>query len=315
MIRPVMKKLSSVTLGLACIGVLLTARMMQHRYHEILEGSAVPAVSTVGMYLLYGSGFLLLYRILRWLVAPGHLYRWDRREALYLLPFGYLVSMSTSSAGSHLGTYSWFGLFILLVAIMQPEQHWPEWLSQTFFALAVLLTIYATCYKSLVPYGWHSYQSRTLFQGREWYRHPVYGPMIIEKREVDFIEPVCRDIRAGGGRQELLSLPYPYANYYCDIPPWHDYVQTFFDTSAPATIYGLVDELQNNPPDWILYQRQVYTLHLHEEVYNRGQAIPHRYLDELIEQKLSKGAWHVVYASNYDQIFPRDNNWLLIRTR
>ena len=31
----------------------------------------------------------------------------------------------------------------------------------------------------------------------------------------------------GGPVEGFLSLPYPYANYFCAVPPWHDHVQTF----------------------------------------------------------------------------------------
>jgi hypothetical protein len=132
-------------------------------------------------------------------------------------------------------------------------------------------------------------------------------------------QQVCQKVREGGSPKELLSLPFPGGNYFCSVPPWHGYVQTFFDTSSKQTIDTLMDELQHSPPKWILYQRQLMTLRLHEMVYNQGKPLEHRYLDQLIEQKLSEGVWRVAYTDGR-KIVPQwgtlwDNEWILIKTR
>jgi hypothetical protein len=76
-----------------------------------------------------------------------------------------------------------------------------------------------------------------------------------------------------------------------------------------------MDELKTSPPKWILYQRQLYTLGLHETIFNRGQPLAHRQLDEFIEQKLADGSWQAVYTSDFGNRPPWDNHWILIRTR
>lgn len=158
-----------------------------------------------------------------------------------------------------------------------------------------------------------------MFAARTLFKHPDYGPMLIDRDLLQMIQPVCQKIREGGSSDELLSLPYPGANFFCSVPPWHGYVQTFFDTAGKETIQSLMDELRHSPPKWILYQRQLTTLRLHEIVYNAGNPLEHRYLDELIEKNLGEKRWQVVYTSDYGtahqwgQLW--DNEWILIRTR
>jgi hypothetical protein len=154
-----------------------------------------------------------------------------------------------------------------------------------------------------------------MFVGRTWYHHPNYGPMILDSELLKFIEPVCEQIGDGGSQNELLSLPFSYANYFCSVPPWHDNVQTFFDTSSKETVLELMDELRTSPPKWIFYQRQLHNLSLHETIYNQGQPLAHRYLDQMIEQKLADGSWKTVYTSDYGDRPVWDNHWILIRTR
>ena len=109
-------------------------------------------------------------------------------------------------------------------------------------------------------------------------------------------------------------MPNPYANYFCDIPPWHGYIQTFFDTSSKETIETLMHELQESPPQWILYERQLDSLAVHEEILNKGQPLPHRYLDQLIMQKIDSADWQTVYTSSYGDRLGNSETWYLLRT-
>jgi hypothetical protein len=181
-------------------------------------------------------------------------------------------------------------------------------------AMAAVLTIHFAVFKWNTPYLWHTYRAEPPFVDRQWYRHPDYGPMIIDVHVLQMIEPICADIHQSRST-ELLSLPYPYPNYFCSIEPWHGYVQTFFDTASSATIFQLMDELQRAPPKWIVYQRQPEVLLLHEQVYNRGQPLAHRFLDEMIEKKLASENWHAEYASTFGSYPSQSNKWILIRTR
>jgi hypothetical protein len=139
--------------------------------------------------------------------------------------------------------------------------------------------------------------------------------MLIERTTADFIQPICDAVAPDGAQQGLLSLPYSYPNYFCAIPPWHGYVQTFYDTSSRETIQALMGDLKTAPPKWIVYQQQPYNLALHELIFNHGNPLPHRALDQLITQKITSGQWQSVYTSTYGSNGRFLNTWILIRTR
>ena len=127
--------------------------------------------------------------------------------------------------------------------------------------------------------------------------------------------PVCQYVGMNHPHTELLSLPYPFANYFCAVAPWHGYVQTWFDTSTKVTIDKLDNDLQTAAPKWILYQKQPEVLRLHETIYNSGRPLPYRVVDQLIEERLANGEWQVVYTSEYSNSELWDTKWILIQTR
>ena len=76
-----------------------------------------------------------------------------------------------------------------------------------------------------------------------------------------------------------------------------------------------MDELRHSPPRWIFYQRQLRSLRAEEIVYNHGNPLQQRYLDQLIAQKIGEGKWRVVYTSDFGEDQQFDNEWRLIQTR
>jgi hypothetical protein len=115
-------------------------------------------------------------------------------------------------------------------------------------------------------------------------------------------------------------MPFSYPNYFCNTPPWHGYVQTFFDTSARSTITHLISELDTAPPKWIVYQRQMKILTGQEKVLH--QRLAQHDMDEMIMRKIATGQWRLVDTSNYLVAQTADENnyqdgdgWLIIRTR
>jgi hypothetical protein len=139
----------------------------------------------------------------------------------------------------------------------------------------------------------------------------------MDKDQLNFILPVCQAIQEGDSKPELLSMPWAYPNYFCDTPPWHGYVQTFYDTTTRATIEHLMGELDTAPPQWIVYMREIDDLTTIEQVMNGGRPLPHRYLDQLIMQKIATGQWQVVQRSDYLFRWKKDqqDGWYVIRTR
>ena len=236
---------------------------------------------------------------------PRH---WDAREVLLLIPFGQLLSGAMTSAKTLPDFYTAIATTLLLVPIASPVRIRNVPQKTAYLALAAILgfgTIYLKIWK---PYFWHNYRAGILFQDRQWYDHPIYGPMYIENEQVRFMVPICETIARDNGPKELLSLPYPYGNYFCGIPPWHGYVQTWFDTSGKATIDQLVHELNTAPPRWILYQRQLAVIKVHEKAFNDDKPLPHRALDKVIKDNLESGKWVA-----QDQDF-QGADWFLIRT-
>jgi len=159
------------------------------------------------------------------------------------------------------------------------------------------------------PISWNNYATFPMFSHRQVVQHPVYGPVIMDDALYALSNQMCSSITAGG-KGDLLSIPFPFVNYYCDIPPWQDYVQTFFDTSQEATIREMMARLRQSPPKWVLYERQPESLALHERVYNRGKRLPHRDLDDFLVGRIVSGEWQVVRDVRYGG----DSEWLLLKT-
>lgn len=312
LVRPLLRKrglreILPAVLGLAILGALMPR--FSYLYKEI---DVVMGFSAVAVLVAYGLGALVIFRSLRWLLGSESRGAWNRREILLLVPLGQLASGSMSTGGVHMGLYGPIAVLIVLLAVCSPISFKVDWPRDLLITIAALLMCSAASYRIWRPYSWHSYREPPLFTGRTWYRHPQYGPMVLDRDLLTFIEPVCRNLEADKG--DLLSLPFPFANYFCATPPWHGYVQTFFDTSSKETIDGLMSELASAPPKWIFYQRQPFNLKLHEKVFNHGEPLEHRYLDEMIERKINDGEWTVVYTSNFQNWPPWDNTWMLIRT-
>lgn len=297
------------------LGVVLILLPMHHFLGFLLDANVLVVLSAVGVLMAYGLGMAVFVRFLRWRFAAGKMLAWNRSEILLLIPLGQLASGSMSSGGEHIGLYGPIAIMILLLPIASPIRLKSEPARAFALAIVAILTVHCTTYKYRYPFIWHSFDASQTFVGRQWYRHPEYGPMIIERQELKFIEPICEAVKADGAEQGLLSLPLPYPNYFCSIEPWHGYVQTFFDTTSKETIQGLMDELRSAPPKWIVYQRQLNNLTLHEQIFNQGRALPHRYLDQLIEEKIGSGEWKPVYTSPYGSRGYFTDEWILLQTR
>jgi hypothetical protein len=271
-------------------------------------------VAAVGVFLIFGlTAFAVISSGIKLSRARLH-YAANNREILILIPCGQLASGAMSSGGSHIGLYGPLAITIVLLPIVFPAAFRHLVLRGFTVAIAAMLALHIATFKWHTPYLWYTYRAEQLFSHRQWYKHPDYGWMYIDVNLLHMIEPICSTVDADASG-ELLSLPYPYPNYFCSIQPWHGYVQTFFDTSSAATIFQLIAELKNAPPKWIVYQRQLQVLSAHEETYNHRRPLPHRYLDTLIQDKLASGEWRAVYTSSFGSYPGLSDEWILIRTR
>lgn len=270
---------------------------------------------TLAMYLVAA---FILFRFVRHVQGRGS---WDRREILILLPILEWASYSAGAAAEPLTNYyEPVAILFLLLCVQQPAAKFPAWFKQTVVTIMALVAINGIVSKVLIPYSWQNYKYDRMFENRQWYHHPVYGFMYIDRDLLHFSKQICADIGAqpGVNHPELLSLPYPYPNYFCAAKPWHDYVQTFFDTASRSSMSKLMNELETAPPKWIVYQRQMNIMNGSERLYNHNEPIPQRYLDAVIAQKLASGDWKLLDYSDYLQPTNPDawngTGWYVIRT-
>lgn len=243
------------------------------------------------------------------LAVTGHRREtWNPYEMLLLIPLGQLVSGSLSSAGEYLPLNAPIGVLLLLMPFAYPAFFRREDRACAYAAVMGLASVCCLAYKTATPFAWQSYHTAPLFTHRQWYRHPVYGPMVIETDLLEVMQPMCARIHDAAS-PSLLSMPLPYANYFCNVPPWNDVVQTFFDTSTEQTITQVGAGLRAAPPHTIVYQRQVLNMLAHERLYTQYRPLPHRTLDDLIVSRVQTGAWSLLH-----QQCVAESDWLTIET-
>ncbi len=272
--------------------------------------------STLGMYCFaVAVAVRYIRRVKTWS-------EWDRREVLLMIPILQWASYAAASAGQPiLNYYAPVAVLLLLIPVLQPFRREATWLNPTVVTIMALVAVNGLVTKWVMPYDWQNYRFPAMFTKRQVFHHPVYGLMYVDRNLLRFSEKVCNDIGEVPSKTqpELLSLPYPFPNYFCSTPPWHNYVQTFFDTATRSTIEQLMRELSANPPEWIVYQRQINIINGAERLYNHGQPIAQRDLDAVIAHKLDSGEWTLVDHSDY--LRPEDpeaalgTGWYVIHTR
>lgn len=275
---------------------------------QVLTGALINVMTLVLTVLTYVLAGVVAIRFGLWAMGRTS-HRFDPREVVILLPLAEWASYSAGAgAEPHTGYYAPVALLLLMVPVLQPFGRERAWAQASFVTLLAILGLSGILSKVHTPYFWQNYGSAPMFTHRVWYRHPVYGPLYIDRDLLAFSTAVCTDIHGG---HELLSLPYPYPNWFCATPPWHGYVQTFFDTSTRATIQHLIAELEAAPPQWIVYQRQLHILSGAETLYNHGKPLAQRDLDRSIMDRLRSGQWTLVDKKNYLE----GDGWFIIRTR
>jgi len=283
---------------------------------EFLGGGPNLALSTPLQLLTYILCVVVAFRYLRARFgrptpSTGGKPAWDSREVIILILAATLLSAAASQGTGTSNSFITMAMLLLLVPVFEPFGKYSAWMNPSFVVIVAIVGLSGMVYKVQHPYAWNAYSYGPMFRDRQWYQHPVYGPMYLDSDTRNFIVPVCDEITKNNPHPELLSMPYSYPNYFCAITPWHGYVQTWFDTATPQTIARLMQELNTSPPQWIVYQRQIRVLHYHEIEYNHGQPISHRLLDEMIMQKIASGQWQLVDKRNYLE----GDGWFIIRTR
>jgi hypothetical protein len=306
-----------VPLQLAVV-LLVFAVMSPGKRLDMMQGSLINTLVLFLTQAMYVMAAIMIVRLVRFKMGRGS---WDPREVLILLPIAEWASYSAGAAAYPLTSYyAPVALLLLLVPIVQPFRRFASWANPALVTIMLLVGITGIVSKVMLPYSWQNYRYGPMFVNRQWYHHPVYGEMYIDSDLLRFSQSVCHDIEPvpRATRPELLSIPYPYPNYFCNTPPWHNYVQTFFDTSTRATIETLIQQLDTAPPQFIVYQRQLNIMQGMEFYYNHGKPLPQRDLDELILGKVKSGQWKLLEKSPYLTPYkhdPEETSWYIIQTR
>ena len=291
---------------LAC-AVVLTLPL----WHNLIRGNAARVLVAFAVLATYAVTFVTSLRLYFFLRGKPKR-SWGVQELIIFIPLAQLISISLSAARWYPNTNPPAALFLVLLPVCAPWLLARREARAVFYTWVALLTISAGIDKLRNPFDWFNYRARSFDAERVWYRHPSFGPMLIETAQRDLMLPVCAAVQNGSQPPQLLSLPFVYANYFCNVPPWHGYTQTFYDTSSRATIAALERELLTAPPEWIVYQRQLDILARNEEAFNNGRPLPHRDLDRLIDQQLRSGQWAATALPSP----PRDTStWMLIHTQ
>ena len=233
-------------------------------------------------------------------------------SGVFLLPAALCISASVSGGGYHHGHF-FASALISLLGVAWVVARWPMQTVTTAASVACgAIALASAVYRWQDPCSWHDYRSKPLFRDRIVVTTPTLGPCVISRSQQDFNDSLFGPIGATAN-VSLLSIPFPYPNYLLGIPPWHDYIQTFFDTTDRSRIEKMIRELSADPPDWIVYQRQPDNLAGHEQLFNAGRPLPHRALDAFIDQQLLSGAWQpVVWGRESGR---NSSTWYVIRTR
>ncbi len=277
---------------------------LEHYWKSVYQGVANLTLAKLGVPLLYLLFGLVVVRA--GVAVFKRNAEWNRLPLLLAVPF-FQLSLAAVTAGSGV-VESTPALALTLFLLPLVTGRIRGVVQDGFLTLLAVLSFAAYSDKFLFPFHWHHFYADQMFQNRSWYEDPVYGPMYVDNVHLQFIQPVCAAIKQEPGTG-LFSAPYPHANYFCNIAPWHGYVQTWYDTSSRDTIDLVVHELSTAPPTWVMYQRSVETLYAHELVYTGGQSLPHRALDQLVMSRVAAGQWTVKQQRCFGGA-----DWLLLRT-
>lgn len=298
--------------------IAATAAQVQQFYSYVRTTgfpSVFSSISASLILVIFAMCSWVVIRATRALLDPARRADWNSTEILLLIPLGQAMSASMSSGGAHFDNLFSAALFFTLLTIVSPLTLHPSWLRNIVYCMTGLFAVLNFSYRVIEPFSWHTYVEKPMFTNRVLYHHPEYGHMIIDRDLLSMAQSVCNTITSDGVDHELLSVPMPYANYFCSVPPWHGYVQTFFDITSKDTIDELMTALKEKPPKWILLQNEPGILRLHEDEFNHKMPLEQNLLNQLIAANIVRGKWKIVYVNNlYDAEDLWENHWILIQT-
>ena len=267
-------------------------------------------------YSILGLSLITIYYASKIIFDLTKKKQFDKKLILILFPFLLFFFESFSSGGYFFGLYFPLMLSIYIFLLVFDSFYSYNKFFYIIFLLVILMTGFN--YKLNNPFSWHSYRSLTFYEfyntsdneiGIKNYlssTNDSLGYHLIDFQLYDLISPVCDLVDQSS---DLLSIPHPFPNYYCNVNLWNNNVQSFFDTTSSKNMKILYENIKNNPPKYIFYQRDINNLIGHEKVFKIDPIF--RDLDTLIMHNIQNKLWEVIYTSSS---YP-PSNWLLILTR
>lgn len=224
-------------------------------------------------------------------------FEYPKNYSLYSYSFFLFIFSSLSSGGHFFGLYSPLAYFFLAyfqnsVNLYYTQRKFLAVISISTFTIFAIFNNFT--FKFNNPYSWHDYHVNRLFSNYIPVYNSLFERHILTNDLYNLVQNLCPNVSQNSS---LLSLPFPFANYYCNIPVWNGYIQTFFDTTPHSVIDQLINDLDRKPPDFIVYQRQMENLRMHEITFNGGKTLPQRKLDSLIRYNIDNRLWDIVYEN------------------
>lgn len=263
-------------------------------------------IATITVFTIFSVVSIAVITILKSVENGGFLK--NKFVLLGLYSFFWYFFTAFASAGMFSLQYQGvaFFIFALLFFNVKFSCGLNDFFKKIVYVFLVCISIYCMVGRFLNPYEWHHYKNPPIFTGYKVVSDK-HGTYLISKDLYNLVEPARLAIKG----DSLLSIPFPFLNFYTGIPQYKGYVQSFFDLASNEQIERMIYDLQNDPPVYIFYQRQLDNLGGHEVMFNHSKPLAQRKLDEIIMEKIIHGQWRVIYASN--EYSP--STWYLIKTQ
>lgn len=210
---------------------------------------------------------------------------------LLLIFFSYFSSSSLSSFGNTFEFGPQCSLLVIALVFFSMEKGF--WRSNAknikYFVSVLSISIFLNIL--YMPFGWHIYSSPNLGSGAELSRG-----RLVKSTVAIFSEKICPVIEG----KDVFSLPFSFYTYHCDAKPWQNAISTFYDTSNKAWIAELVKKLNANPPEYIVYTRQLGNLKSHSKLYGKGRPLEQEKFDQIIFDRIAEGKWKIILIAALD---------------
>lgn len=204
----------------------------------------------------------------------------------------YFFSSCLSSGGSFIELFPQSALLLIPLIIFVDSKKTYSIIANNFFHPLYFSVLMALIINLVYrPFGWHNYASPKLMS-----RFEFQNGHLLSRTTAIISEKICPVIEG----KTTFSTPFSFYIYHCNAIQWKHAITTFYDTSDSKWINHLSNELIVNPPNYIVYNRQISLMFVHSDIFNKGRKIPNFKLDEEIMRNINQGVWKVLYVFSMD---------------